>query len=143
LPVDEQVVRANNDHVLLAPSFPEKAIVLWTDNQDASCLTRSPPMPVSINNSLPNIVFPLSNGASTIIELVALFDTCCSLNSGDTTFHLWLAASYPDIVHEILFANGPEGFDPIKLMGAIKSAVQNSVCRFLRFPYASKFCARL
>jgi hypothetical protein len=28
LPVDEQVVRANNDHVLLAPSFLEKAIVL-------------------------------------------------------------------------------------------------------------------
>jgi hypothetical protein len=42
-----------------------------------------------------------------------------------------------------LFANGPEGFDPIKLMGAMKSAVQNSVCWFLRFPYASKFCARL
>jgi hypothetical protein len=121
IPIQEpSVVPASFNFFRLAPSFLEKAIVFRTDNLDASRVTRPPPMPVSINNGLPNIVFPLSNGDSTIIELVALFDTCGSLNSGDLTFHLWLAASYPDIVHEILFDDGPEGFDPIKLMGAVK-----------------------
>jgi hypothetical protein len=105
-----------------ADSFFERAIVLRTDNREAARIPRPPPMPISINNGLPNIVFPLSNGDSTVIELVALFDTCGSLNSGDLSFHLWLAASYPDIVHEILFDDGPEGFEPIKLTGAIKES---------------------
>jgi hypothetical protein len=106
----------------ISPSFLEKAIVLRNQQHDAHQFLRPPPMPILINNGLRNIVFPLSNGDSTVLELVALFDTCGSLNSGDLSFHLWLAASYPDIVHEILFDDGPQWFDPIKLMGAVKES---------------------
>jgi hypothetical protein len=53
----------------LADSFFEKAIVLRTDNRGASRIPRPPLMPISINNGLPNIVFPLSNGDSTVIKL--------------------------------------------------------------------------
>jgi hypothetical protein len=116
------VIHNGDDSIRIAPSFLEKAIVLRNQQHDAHQFLRPPPMPISINNGLPNIVFPLSNGDSTVLELVALFDTCGSLNSGDLSFHLWLAASYPDIVHEILFDDGPEGFDPIKLMGAVKES---------------------
>jgi hypothetical protein len=83
-------------------------------------------MPISINNGLPNIVFPLGERGSTVVELVALYDTCGSLNSGDRTFHLWLAASYPDIVHEVVFNDGSDGFEPIKLQGAIKESADNN-----------------
>jgi hypothetical protein len=105
---------------LYSSSFLEKAVVFRTDNRVAESIARPPPMPISINNGLPNIVLPSGVSGSTVVELVALYDTCGSLNSGDLTFHLWLAASYPDIVHEILFDDGPDGFEPIKLLGAVK-----------------------
>jgi hypothetical protein len=81
--------------------------------------TTIPPMPVPIDNGFPTMTLSLGSSLNNPIELTGLLDTCGSQNTGDLTFHMYLASEQPHIVQELRFFNSSDPFEPIKLEGAI------------------------
>lgn len=77
-----------------------------------------PPMPIAIDNGFPNITINLGTPADPF-ELVSLFDTCGSLNTGYLPFHAWIASTHPSAVAEFRYFNGSIPFEPVKLEGAV------------------------
>ena len=75
-------------------------------------------MPISIDNGFPNITIDLGPPADPF-ELVGLFDTCGSLNTGYLPFHAWIASMHPSAVAEFRYHNGRAPFAPVKLEGAV------------------------
>lgn len=77
-----------------------------------------PQMPISIDNGFPNLTLDLGDTRDTV-ELMGLFDTCGSLNTGYLPFHVWIASQHPEIVEDLRFSDSDNPFDPIKLEGAV------------------------
>ena len=75
-------------------------------------------MPITIDNGFPNITINLGQQADSF-ELVGLFDTCGSLNTGYLPFHAWIASMHPSAVAEFRYYNGNDPFAPVKLEGAV------------------------
>ena len=75
-------------------------------------------MPISSNNKLPHIAFPIgkSKGAASI---TALYDTGGALNTGNIHLHNVIRKKTAAAVARYEEFNGTNPFDPIKLCGAI------------------------
>ena len=80
---------------------------------------RRPPMPISIDNGLPVINYHVGSARSDENMIGALYDTGGSLNSGFLPFHLLIACNHPEWVAELIFFDGDNPFDPVKLQGAL------------------------
>ena len=75
-------------------------------------------MPISSNNELPHVVFPIgkSTGAASV---TALYDTGGALNTGNIHLHNFIRRKTPSAVAAYEEFNGKNPFDPIKLCGAL------------------------
>ena len=75
-------------------------------------------MPISSNNELPHVAFPIgkSNGAASV---TALYDTGGALNTGNIHLHNFIRKKTPSAVAAYEEFNGKNPFDPIKLCGAL------------------------
>jgi hypothetical protein len=81
-------------------------------------------MPITIDNGLLNSAVDLGtgqkhNGTNPTPELLALLDTCGSLNTGYLPFHLWIRSLHPDTVAAFRSFDNDDPFEPVKLLGAI------------------------
>jgi hypothetical protein len=59
-------------------------------------------MPININNGFPNLTLNLGANHNHV-ELTGLFDMCGSLNTGHLSFHMFIAAQHPEVVHSCDF----------------------------------------
>ena len=102
--------------------------------QKVKCLSHKqtcsqlPLMPVNIDNGFPNLTLSLGAQGSHV-ELTGLFDTCGSLNTGHLSFHLYIAAQNPEVVHSLRFFNSDDPFEPIKLEGAVSDPTDYDASR--------------
>ena len=76
-------------------------------------------MPITTQNELPHISFPIGNTTQQATVL-ALYDTGGALNSGNLNYHRdVIKRKMPAVVHSFEQFDGSNPFDPIKLCGAL------------------------